>query len=86
MLRANPPPWLSGAPVPDRGRTTAHVLLNLWRQEEPFRLHRLEVDLPQEAWAEADGRVALLQYRMKDQQDRVQPPVRCVIPASQVAD
>jgi hypothetical protein len=85
MLRANPPPWLTGAPVRDRGRTPAHVFLNLWRQEEPFRLHRLEVDLPQQAWAEADGRVAFLQYRMKDQQGRVHRLARCVIPASQVA-
>jgi hypothetical protein len=85
MLRANPPPWLTGAPVPDLRSTPVHVFLNLWRQEEPFRLHRLEVDLPQEAWAEADGRVALLQYRMKDQQGRVQRLARCVIPASQVA-
>ena len=87
MLRANPPPWLTGtgAPVPDRGRTPAHVFLNLWHQEEPFRLHRLEVDLPQQAWAEADGRVAFLQYRMKDQHGRVHRLARCVIPASQVA-
>ena len=86
MLRANPPPWLTGAPVPDRRSEPAHVFLNLWRQEEPFRLHRLEVDLPHEAWTEADGRAALLQYGMKDQQGRAHRPARCGIPASQVRD
>jgi len=42
MLRANPPPWLTGAPVPDLRSTPVHVFLNLWRPEEPFRLHRLQ--------------------------------------------
>ena len=52
----------------------------------PFRVHRIEVELPKAAWEEAEGRTALLQYRrFSGSKGYVMRVARCRIPDSPLA-
>jgi hypothetical protein len=79
------PSWIVRARLAKRGIQPDRIRMGQVFRQDPFRLHRLEVDLPQQAWAEADGGVAFLQYRRFDEDGHVHRLARCVIPAARVA-
>ena len=82
MAVALPAPWLDRT---SSGGMTGRDFVARWLRADPYWLYRLEVELPEEAWAEAEGRVALFQYRVSDQNGYVHRVARCAIPASQLA-
>jgi hypothetical protein len=51
----------------------------------PFQLERVEVELPQEAWDQAGGEVALFQYVLFAPNGMILEAVRCRIPRSERA-
>jgi hypothetical protein len=80
--------WAGVSPWLDRtvsGGVTGRDFLARWLLADPYWLYRLDVEFPEPAWAEAEGRVALLQYRIRDQNGYIHRMARCVIPAPQLA-
>jgi hypothetical protein len=82
MAVALPAPWLDRT---SSGGMTGRDFLARWLRADPYWLYRLDIEFPEPAWAEAEGRVALLQYRIRDQNGYIHRMARCVIPASQLA-
>ena len=73
-------------PFPGAGQVgVCHTQVAVPIRPVPFRVHRLPVDLPQEAWVEAAGRTVLLEYQRLGENGFVMRLARCRIPDSQAA-